>query len=41
MIALKTERLIISDHIPDDLEAIHKLLSDPAAMYYLGCRIAR
>lgn len=35
MIILKTERLIISDHTPDDLEAMHKLLSDPVAMYYL------
>lgn len=35
MISLKTERLIISDHTPDDLAAMHTLLSDPIAMYYL------
>lgn len=35
MIVLKTERLIISDHSPNDSEAMHKLLSDPVAMYYL------
>jgi len=35
MIALKTERLIISDHTSDDLAAMHRLLSDPIAMYYL------
>lgn len=35
MVLLTTERLILRDHIPDDLEAMHTLLSDPAAMFYL------
>lgn len=35
MIALKTERLLISDHTPNDLLPLHKLLCDPVAMYYL------
>lgn len=35
MIVLKTERLTISDHTPEDIVPLHKLLSDPVAMYYL------
>lgn len=32
---LKTERLIIRDHAPEDLGPMHRLLSDAKAMYYL------
>lgn len=35
MIALQTERLLIRDHLPEDLLPMHRLLSDPVAMYYL------
>ena len=35
MISLKTERLLICDHKPEDLEHMHPLMSDPVAMYYL------
>lgn len=35
MVVLKTERLVISDHAHEDLEPMHRLLSDPDAMYYL------
>ncbi len=35
MIRLQTDRLIIRDHLPEDLQAMHSLLSNPAAMYYL------
>lgn len=35
MIVLRTERLLISDHTPDDILPLHRLLSDPVAMYYL------
>ena len=33
MIQLKTSRLIIRDHRPEDLEAYHKLLSNPVVMF--------
>lgn len=32
MIQLTTPRLVVRDHRPDDLEAFHKLLSDPVVM---------
>ncbi len=35
MVLLKTKRLEISDHTPEDLKPMHKLLSDPEAMYFL------
>lgn len=35
MLILETERLIVRDHVYEDLETMHKLLSDPEAMYYL------
>jgi len=35
MIEIKTERLIIRDHIQEDLIGLHTLLSDPEGMYYL------
>lgn len=35
MIRLETERLILRDHVYEDLETMHQLLSDPSVMYYL------
>ncbi len=35
MFRLQTERLLIRDHVADDLATHHELLSDPGAMYYL------
>ena len=35
MIRLSTNRLIIRDPLPTDIEAWHRLLSDPKTMYYL------
>lgn len=35
MIQLTTDRLIIRDHVQEDLQALHGLLSNPIAMYYL------
>lgn len=35
MIRLETERLIIRDHLSTDLHSMHRLLSDPKAMYYI------
>lgn len=35
MILLKTKRLIIRDHKPQDLESMHQLLSNEEAMYYI------
>lgn len=35
MIKIKTDRLIIRDHIEDDIDSLHRLLSDEKAMYYL------
>ena len=35
MIELQTERLIIRDHVPEDLPAMHGLLSNAVAMHYL------
>ena len=35
MIRLETERLILRDHIPEDLPSHHALFSDPKAMRYL------
>lgn len=35
MIILETSRLVIRDHIEDDIESLHKLLSDEETMYYL------
>ncbi len=35
MIQLQTDRLIIRDHLPEDLQAMHSLLSNPVAMHYL------
>jgi ribosomal-protein-alanine N-acetyltransferase len=35
MIQLYTGRLVIRDHLPEDFECMHRLLSDAAAMYYL------
>ena len=35
MVELITERLRIRDHVPGDLEAMHRLLADPVAMRYL------
>jgi len=35
MIQLKTERLIIRDPLPTDIDDWHRLLSDPKTMYYL------
>lgn len=34
-ITLKTERLLLRDHVPDDLPSHHLLLSDAKTMYYL------
>lgn len=35
MIRIETKRLIIRDHILDDLESLHNLISDDEVMYYL------
>lgn len=35
MVHLRTKRLLISDHARDDIQPMHRLLSDPVAMYYL------
>ncbi len=35
MVKIKTKRLTIRDHIPEDLESLHNLLSDEEVMYYL------
>lgn len=35
MVILHTNRLVIRDHVYDDLDTMHRLLSDPKAMYYL------
>lgn len=35
MTYMQTERLIIRDHVNDDLATMHTLLSDSKAMYYL------
>lgn len=35
MIKLETERLIIRDHVEDDIYSLHKLISDEKVMYYL------
>jgi len=35
MITLKTKRIIIRDHIIEDLQSHHQLLSDNEVMYYL------
>lgn len=35
MVRLETERLIIRDHISEDLENHHKLMSDPEIMTYI------
>jgi ribosomal-protein-alanine N-acetyltransferase len=35
MFILKTNRLIIRDHIYEDLNSMHTLLSDPKAMYFI------
>ena len=35
MVWLVTERLVIRDPKPDDLDGWHRLISDPEAMYYL------
>jgi len=35
MIHLKTERLIIRDYLPTDIDDFHRLISDPKTMYYL------
>ena len=34
-IRIETHRLILRDHLPEDLTPLHSLLSDPAAMWYL------
>jgi ribosomal-protein-alanine N-acetyltransferase len=35
MIRIETDRLIIRDHIHDDLESLHNLISNDEVMYYL------
>ena len=35
MIRLTTERLIVRDPLPSDIDGWHRLLSDPKTMYYL------
>ena len=35
MLEIQTKRLIIRDHIEQDLDTMHTLLSNPVAMYYL------
>jgi ribosomal-protein-alanine N-acetyltransferase len=35
MIRLETERLVIRDHLPGDLEGLFRLLSDPRVMHFL------
>lgn len=35
MLRFETKRLVLRDHIPDDLSSMHILLSDRKAMYYL------
>ncbi len=35
MINIQTSRLIIRDHIEEDIDFLHKLLSDEKTMYYL------
>lgn len=35
MIRLETERLLIRDHVPEDLEGLFRLLSDPKAMRFI------
>ena len=35
MIQLKTERLILRDPLPTDIDGWHRLMSDPKTMYYL------
>lgn len=35
MVKIETDRLIIRDHIEEDIDALHSLLSDEKAMYYL------
>jgi ribosomal-protein-alanine N-acetyltransferase len=35
MIKMITNRLIIRDQVQDDIDAMHLLLSDEKAMYYL------
>ena len=35
MLQLFTERLLIRDHLPDDLQDYHELVSDEKAMFYL------
>jgi [ribosomal protein S5]-alanine N-acetyltransferase len=35
MINIETDRLIIRDHIEEDIESVHNLLSDEKAMHYL------
>ncbi len=34
-IQLYTDRLLLRDHVPEDIQTHHRLLSDPKAMYYL------
>jgi [ribosomal protein S5]-alanine N-acetyltransferase len=35
MINIETNRLIIRDHIEEDIESLHNLLSDEKAIHYL------
>lgn len=35
MIVLQTDRLLIRDHIPEDLQPMHRLLSDHQTMQYM------
>lgn len=35
MIRIETERLIIRDHVEQDIYSLHKLISDDKTMYYL------
>ena len=35
MVKIETEGLIIRDHIEEDINSLHRLLSDEKAMYYL------
>ena len=41
MVHLQTERLIIRDPLPHDIDDWHRLLSDPVTMYYLPDLITR
>jgi [ribosomal protein S5]-alanine N-acetyltransferase len=36
MINIETDRLIIRDHIEEDMDSLHNLLSDEKAMHYLS-----